>query len=111
MVDSMLQVLSVVPRENATPIFWVGHPGIVNYRAQIQVTLKRQCCEAMGIRSWGQRIFALDISMARVSDDQKQTIEQILKSIAINREKLKIGKYSEPPMDRIEEILIPHEFN
>ncbi len=60
MVDSMLQVLSLVPREKATPPFWVNHPGIENYRVQIQVTLRRQCNEAMGIKRWSQKIFVLE---------------------------------------------------
>ena len=42
-------------------------------------------------------------------DEKKRTIEGVLHSLARNREKLEIGRFSEPPLDHIEEILNKYE--
>ena len=51
-------------------------------------------------------IVSLDASMPLVSEEGRRSISGVLTSIALNREKLKIGKYSDPPLDHIEGILV-----
>jgi len=48
---------------------------------------------------------ALHVSLRFLNNERKPHIEEVLRSIAANREKLKIGRFGEPPRDDIEEIL------
>ena len=50
-------------------------------------------------------IAMLHASMSLVSDEKKDQHQEILRSIALKRERLKVGRYSDPPLDHIEEIL------
>ena len=50
-------------------------------------------------------ILTLHLNMPVLSDEKRQAVTGTLKYIALNREKLKIGRFAEPPHDRIEEIL------
>ena len=50
-------------------------------------------------------LLTLHLNMPVLSDEKRQTVRGTLKFIAINREKLKIGRFSEPPSDHIEKIL------
>jgi len=50
-------------------------------------------------------IVVMHVSMSMVSDEKKNSFHEILRSIASKREKLKVGKFSDPPLEHIEEIL------
>lgn len=54
-------------------------------------------------------VVSLHTSLPFLSDEKKRTIEGVLHSLARNREKLEIGRFSEPPLDHIEEILNKYE--
>lgn len=48
---------------------------------------------------------SLHVALRFMSDEKKPYIEGVLRGIAKNREKLKIGRFGEPSRDDIEEIL------
>lgn len=50
-------------------------------------------------------IVVMHVSMSMVSDEKKDQLQEILRSIASKRERLKVGRFSDPPLDHIEEIL------
>ena len=50
-------------------------------------------------------IAMLHASLSLVSDEKRDQHKKILRSIALKRERLKVGRFSDPPLDHIEEIL------
>ena len=50
-------------------------------------------------------VASLHVSLQVLTDEKKRYIEGVLRRIAANREKLKIGRFSEPPLEHTEEIL------
>ena len=50
-------------------------------------------------------IVALHFSLRYVTEEKRKSIEGVLRHIAANRDKLKVGKYGDPPRDDIENIL------
>lgn len=53
-------------------------------------------------------IVAMHINLPIVEDGKRKRILGVLRSIAEKREKLKLGKFAEPPREDIEEILVSY---
>ncbi|MCH8142720.1 MAG: hypothetical protein IH908_14110 [Proteobacteria bacterium] len=50
-------------------------------------------------------IVVMHSNMQIVSDEERDTLQGILRSITSKRERLKIGQFDDPPKDHIEDIL------